>query len=109
MANMNLRTLIKPLIVSASLLLFSLSANAGVAGSVDFKKRITKQGEAVEGARKAGLIDRSELKSLKKELSEIQKLYDLYIKDKSITKKEAKALEIKLKKSHLNLFRKKYD
>ena len=107
MANMNVKRMVKPLVV-AVMLVFSASVVAK-SGSVDFKKEIAKLGSAVDGAKKAGQINLSEQTTLKKELAEIKKLYDQYVKDKNITPKEAKALKIKLKKSDLNLFRKKYD
>lgn len=104
---MNVNKLVKPLLMA---LIMAVSASAvAKSASVDYKKEIAKLGNAVDGARKAGQINGSEQTSLKKELDEIKKLYAQYIKDKNITPQEAKALKIKLKKSDLNLFRKKYD
>ena len=107
MANMNVNKLVKNLLVAA-MIIVSGSAVAKSAG-IDYQKEIAKLGSAVDGARKAGQINHSEQTSLKKELAEIRKLYLQYSKDQNITPQEAKALKIKLKKSDLNLFRKKYD
>ena len=104
---MNVRVIMKPLLVAA-MLVFSASAVA-TSGTVDFNKEIEKLDSAVDGAKKAGQINHSEQQSLKKELADIKKLYEQYVKDKNITPSEAEALKIKLKKSDLNLFRKKYD
>ena len=104
---MNVRKMLRPVFVVV--LLMCAGSAMAASGSTDFKKEIAKQTSAVDSAKQAGQISKSEQAALKKELSEITKLYNQYFKDKTITSAEAKALKVKLTKTDLNLFRKKYD
>ena len=104
---MNIITSIKPVVAFAVVMAFSGTALA--AGKDSFPSRIDKQSKAVEAARAAKEINLAESQSLKKEIDAIRALYKLYWKDKSISRKEAKALNSKLNNSDVNLFRKKYD
>ena len=97
------KSLLVATMVLVSMVVVAKSAN------VDFQKEIAKLSSAVDGAMAAGQINDSERASLKSELTEIKGLYDLYMQDNKITAKESKTLNTKLKKSDLNLFRKKYD
>lgn len=91
-------------------MVMSFSGAAAFAGSGDnFPSKIAKQSKAIEKARKAKEISFVESQSLKKELAAIKELYNLYLKDKTISSKEAKTLNSKLNNSDVNLFRKKYD
>ena len=104
---MNIITCVKSMVAVAMFMSISGIALAGV--NNNFPSRIDKQTKAVEAAVKAKEINAGELKSLKKEINAIKRLYKLYWKDKSISAKEAKTLNSKLNDSDVNLFRKKYD
>ncbi|RVU84195.1 hypothetical protein EOL70_11960 [Leucothrix sargassi] len=104
---MNVKKLMQS-VLTVMVLMVSVSAAAST-GTVDFTREIAKQVSAVDSAKKAGQISQSEQKALKSELDAIKALYKKYSQDKLITPTEAQALKVKLKKSDLNLFRKKYD
>jgi len=110
---MSVKKLVGFLLVTATLTM-STSVVAKLV-NIDFKKEIAQLVSEVNKAlqkkekKEAGEINKSEQALLHKELSAIKSLYDRYNEDKKITEKEAKVLKAKLKKSDLNLFRKRYD
>ncbi len=104
---MNIITCIKSIV--AVTMFMSISGIVLAGGTDNFSNRIAKQTKAVEAAVKAKEINSSELKSLKKEINAIKRLYKKFSADKSISPKEAKTLNSKLNDSDVNLFRKKYD
>jgi len=95
--------------IVAIVMLMSFSGAVLAASNGNFPSRIDKQIKAVEKAKSAKEINLGELKSLKKEIKAIKALYERYWKDKKISAKEAKTLDLKLNNSDVNLFRKKYD
>lgn len=94
-----------------SILVAVLMAGSSVAfaETKSIVKRISELKSSIIEAHADAKISKTERQSLLDDWKKLNKLYTSYLKDKKLSRAEEKALDSKIKKFDLNLFRKKYD
>ncbi|PID45970.1 MAG: hypothetical protein CSB47_06605 [Proteobacteria bacterium] len=103
---MSIEKLLKIILVAASL---TAVCGVAVAKGEPVLARINKLKSSIIEAHSDSKITKVERDLLMSEWKSLSKLYSSYYQDKTLSVKEKKILDSRIKKFDVNLFRKKYD